>query len=92
MVSLCSRRRLTVGYRDERDVRTGTYVGARRHTDVTIVSTDEIDMREKVPTDALDLFEYGRCLAPWHAFVNICGDNRRISAKKTSGTRQTRSD
>ena len=51
------------------------------HTNVTIVSTDEIDMSEEVHTDALYLLKYGRHLAPWHAFVNICGDNRRISAE-----------
>lgn len=51
------------------------------HTDVTIVSTDEIDMSEETPTDALDLFEYGCHLTPWHAFVNICGDNKRVSAE-----------
>ena len=51
------------------------------HTNVTIVPTDEIDMREGVHTDALYLFKYGCHLAPWHAFVNICDDNRRISAE-----------
>ena len=51
------------------------------HTDVTIVPTDEIDMSEQVHTDVLYLFKYRRHLAPRHAFVNICGDNRRISAE-----------
>lgn len=44
------------------------------HTDVTIVPTDEIDMREEAPTDALYLLEYGCRFTPWHAFVNIYGD------------------
>ena len=51
------------------------------HTDVTIVPIDEIDMSEETPTDALDLFEYGCHLTPRHAFVNICGNNERISAE-----------
>lgn len=34
------------------------------HTNVTIVPIDEIDMSEEVPTDALDLLEYGCHLAP----------------------------
>ena len=51
------------------------------HTNVTIVPTDEIDMSEEVPTDSLYLFKYGRHFVPRHAFVNICGDNRRISAE-----------
>jgi len=51
------------------------------HSNVTIVPTDEIDMSEETPTDALDLFKHSRCFAPRHAFVNICGDNRRISAE-----------
>lgn len=51
------------------------------YADVTIVPTDEIDMSEETLTDALNLFEYGCHLAPWHAFVNICGDNKRTSAE-----------
>ena len=52
------------------------------HTNVTMVPTDEIDMSEETPTDALDLFKYGCRLTPWHAFVNICGDNKRMSAEE----------
>ena len=51
------------------------------HANVTIVPTDEIDMSKEVHTDSLYLFKYGRHLAPRHAFVNICNDNRRISAE-----------
>ena len=44
------------------------------HTNVMIVPSDEIDMREETPTDALYLFKYSCYFAPWHAFVNICDD------------------
>ena len=48
------------------------------HANVTI---DEIDMSKETPTDALDLFKYGCRLAPQHAFVNICCNDKRISAE-----------
>jgi len=81
MVSLCSMNSFTVGHRDGRRACTGTFVGARGHTDVTMVPTDEIDMSEEIPTDSLYLVKYRCRLAPRHAFVNICGDNKRISAE-----------
>ena len=52
------------------------------HTNVTIVPSDEIDMSEEAPTDALYLFKYGCRFAPRHALVNICEKHASADAKR----------
>lgn len=93
IVSLCSRRRLTVGCNDERVRARGRVSALGGHTNVTIVPTDEIDMSKGMLTDALYLFKYNCHLTPWHALVNICDDNRHMSVEAKDGwTGQARSD